>query len=308
MPKTFKKKPNYILLVFIFILASLIIWNLRTNLLIGQLSTETVGQGWIKHEKIVQAVFANTEIILIAPAEGKIVLPNEEGKRFRKGETIIRMVPTGVGHEQSKEEVLVIAPISGLFFSYKDGLEQVITPENLMNMDLKELLAQVKNTQPNPIDENSVSIHSPVGKMVNNLYPSWMFVYLDPSDNLVKGDAVKFSTEGEEYQGIVMKLSEQPRGAVVRFSQFVKGTPENRSKNITWINKPPTKGLLVPISSICTFGEEKGVYIKDEGVIRHSIVQVLDSNDAQACVEGIPEGARVIINPKKGIEGLVVKK
>jgi len=316
MPKILRKKPNYLFLISSVFLLSFIIWNYHSSWLVSQLSLETAHQGLVTHEKTVKALYANTEIVLTTPVEGKITMIQEEGQRFRKGETLVSILPTGIDYAQSKEEALVTAPISGLFYSYRDGLEQVITPENLMNMDLSGLLSQVESR---PQTENlqnttgsnndAVSKHFPVGKMVNNLYPSWMFVYLENVDiTMIKDDTVKFIIENQEYLGTVMKISGQPKGAVVRFTQYVKGTTENRVKDVIWKHKASTKGLLVPVSALCTFGEEKGVYIGDQGIIHFKNVKVLDYNESVACVEGIPEGAQVITNPRKGIAGLAIKK
>lgn len=308
MLKMRRKKRNYPIIIAIVLLLGLIVWNYHSSWLVSQLSIETAHQGWVKHEKQVKAVFANTESVLTAAAEGKVTLIQTEGRRFKIGETVAKIIPTGVDHGSSKEEVKVTAPFSGLFYSYRDGLEQVITPENLMNLDLNGLLAQVNNFQQPSAAENSlVSKNSPIGKMVNNLYPSWAFVYLETTDTMVKDDTFKFIVEEEEYVGTVMKLSGTPRGAIVRFPQYVKGTTENRIIEIIWNNKSSSKGLVVPASSVCTYGEERGVYIRDEGVIRFRSVKVVDSNDQLACVEGLPEGVQIITNPRKGIEGLTMK-
>jgi hypothetical protein len=308
MPKGSGRKPNYLMIMSIVLLVGFGLWNYYSSWVVSQLSLEIVRQGWVKHEKTVKGVFANTEVVLTAPAEGKVILFPEEGRRLKKGETVAKLESSGVDHGPSREGVLVTAPISGLFYSARDGLEQVITPESLMSMELDGLLSQVGNLQQSTEnDKNIISKHSPVGKMVNNLYPSWAFVYLETTDNVKKDDIVKFSVEGEEYTGTVMKLSGNPQGAVVRFSQYVKGTTEKRIKDVIWINKPPSKGLLVPTRSLCTFGEERGVYYNSEGIARFKNVRVLDYNDDVACISGLPEGVQVITNPRKGIEGLTLR-
>ncbi|NLI90755.1 MAG: hypothetical protein GX434_00725 [Peptococcaceae bacterium] len=308
MPKGQRRKPNYLLILSIMIVTGVALWSLFTNWQSGQYTLTTARQGWVTHQKEVKAVFANTEIVLTAPVEGKVTPVQAEGKRFKKGETVARIIPSGVDYGQSIGEVSVAAPISGLFYCNTDRLEQVITPENFMNLDLNALLSQVQN-QKGSAAENSdaVSRLSPVGKMVNNLYPSWMFVYLEEKDKVTKGETLKFVISGEEYAGTVMKVSGQPKGAVVRFTQYINGTTETRVQNVTWNYKPASKGILIPLTALCTFGEERGVYVGDDGLIRFVHVKVLDNNDSLACIEGIPEGVEVISNPRKGIEGLAIK-
>lgn len=308
MSKKPRKRPNYLIIISAVLILGFVLWNYRSSWLISRLSFDTVCQGWVKHEKQVKVLFANTEIVLTAPTEGKVTAVQEDGRRFKKGETVAKLTPVGVTHGSPLEEVSVAAPISGLFYSHRDGLEEVVTPENLMNMDLEGLLTQVNNTKP-PAEnvDNPVSKHTPMGKMLNNLYPSWMFAYLEASDTVAKDDVVKFMVDGEEYAGTVMKVSGKPQGAVVRFTQYVKGTSENRVKDAVWIYKPSSKGLVVPTSSLCTFGEERGVYTGEDGVIRFRNVKVVDSNENLACVVGVPEGVQVVVNPRKGIEGLPLR-
>lgn len=308
-----RKKPNYLFLLSIVFLLGFLVWNYHSSWVVGQLSIDTVRQGQVRHEKTVKAVFANTEIVLTAPIEGKITMIREEGQKYGKGETLVSLIPVGVNNVQSKKETIVTTPISGLFYSYLDGLEQVVTPENFMNMDLSGLLVQLDNqvTNSDHSGEKStevISKHSPVGKIVNNLYPSWVFIYLESTDTMEKGNIVRLVIDNEEYSGTVMKVSGEPKGAVVRLTQYIKGTTENRKKDVIWKFKPASNGLLVPVTALCTFGEERGVYIGEQGVIRFRNVQVLDYNEVVARVEGIPEGSRVISNPRRGIEGLPIKK
>lgn len=301
MPKTLKRRPSFLLIIGILFFLVLIVWNYRTSIIFGQYDKEVVQQGLIKHEKIVEVVFANTETVLTTPAEGQVSLPQEEGRRFARGEVIAKIIPTGVDYSDSEEEIILKAPNSGLFYTSYDNLEHIITPENLMNMELDGLLAQISDSV-TPIDRDvPISKHSPVGKIVNNLYPTWMFVYLDKSAKMVKGDIVRIIVDDYEYSGTVMKVGQQPKGAIVRFSQYVLGSTEERVGKVTWIVKPPTRGMVVPSSSLAIQGEEKGVYLAEEGLIRFRAVKVIDDNGSFACVQGIGEGEKVISNPKQKV-------
>lgn len=286
----------------------LIVWNYRTHIIFGQYDIEVVQQGLVKHEKNIEVVFANTEVVLTAPAEGQVVLPREEGRRFAKGEIIARIIPSGLDYNENsdtKEEITLKAPNSGLFFSSYDNLEHIITPENLMNMDLDGLLAQISvsvTSTDTPVDPDvPVSKHSPLGKIVNNLYPTWMFMHLDNSAKMVKDDTVRIIVGDYEYRGKVMKLVQQPKGAIVRSSQYILGSTAERRGEVTWIVKPPTRGMVVPSSSLAIQGEEQGVYLAEESAIRFRAVKVLDDNGEFACVQGIREGEKVISNPKQKI-------
>ncbi|MGI5901241.1 MAG: HlyD family efflux transporter periplasmic adaptor subunit [Desulfitobacteriia bacterium] len=303
-----KKKTKILLVVIILFSFGVLLWNYRPVWLAGSLSLITAGEGWLKHEKVVQAVFANQEQVLVAPIEGYVQIIGE-GQRFRLGETVAFMTPSGVQMGAGVEKVAIVAPVSGLFFSECDGLEQIITPENFLSLDLKGLLDQVSNSSKedkdsSPSDSDLVGKYAPIGKIVNNLSPSWMFIYTESLAGLKKDSVTKFSIDGEDYTGRVIKLSEQPKGALVELNQYVIGSAQERIKSVIWNYKPSTKGLLVPLSAICSNGDVKGVYVVERGVVCFRKVEILDSNEFQACIEGIPSGIKVVTNPRKGIEGL----
>lgn len=300
MHKPKKNKPNLLFVIGLFIFIILVLWNFKNSIVFKQYDLETAVQGYVKHEKEIQVIFANTETVLTAPVEGKVILPPEDGRKFARGEVVATLLPAGIDHGQNKTDTPVTAPHPGLFYAGRDTLENIITPENLMSMDLNALLSQVESAEkPAVLPAETVNKHSPLGKIVNNLYPSWVFVSLDSGETMQKGDNFKFIAKNNEYNGTVMKVSDQPKGAVIRFNQYVKGSTENRIDHIIWVVKPPTKGVIVPSKSLCTLGEEKGVYEALDGLTRFRPVRVLDDNGQSACIEGLAAGKKVVANPQK---------
>lgn len=79
---------------------------------------------------------------------------------------------------------------------------------------------------------------------------------------------------------------------------------ENRRQEFVWNSQPSVKGIIIPKSSLWPKGEEMGVYVLFNGVIRYQKVVVLDQDETQVCVEGLTGGLPVVINPKNGIEGM----
>lgn len=298
LTKTSRKRHRLMLIMGLFIMLTIVLWYFRTNFFWDRGNIESVRQGIVTHEESVDVVFANTETTLTAPAEGMLTLPREEGRRFAKEEIVARIIPSGVDYGDNEGEVVVTAPHSGLFFSKYDNLEDIITPENLMAMDLNALLSQSEGKVFAGTQDSVVGKHSPIGKIVNNLYPTWMFVYLNGNNKMLKGETVKIIVDDYEYSGIVMKESQLPQGAIVRFGEYVKGSTEERVRQVTWIVKAPTRGLIIPSSAVIIQGEEKGVYITEEGLRRFRPVKVIDDNGNTACIQGLREGDRIISNPK----------
>lgn len=303
-----KNKPDLFFVLSILLILGFVLWNYRSFWLVSQLEFDTIRDGQIRHEESVKAVFANTEELIRLTFNSEVTLSQEQGDRLKKGEIIATVHATGKDYSPTRAEKNIIAPISGLFYAKIDGLEESVTPENLMNMDLGKLLAEVEAKDLGQ-EPSSSDIKNPlnVGKMVNNLYPSWMFVYLAPQDTVLKGEKVRFIINSEEFVGTVMKVTSEPLGAVIRFSQYIVGSTEQRVQEVIWKVKPTTAGLVVPQRALQTYGEEKGVYIGVGGVIQFRNILVKDANDGLACIEGVPDGAQVVLNPRKGIEGLTLK-
>lgn len=308
MKRTAGKKTNQLVFVLLFSLfLGLIIWSRHSFWLSRQLTFEKACLGVIKHEQTVKAVFANTETLLFSPAEGTFNYLEEEGRRFRKGEIIAALTPSGASYGLEMKTKEISAPVSGLFYVQTDGLEEVFSPENLLTMDLEKMLAETNRIKVNSVNKKGpVSKNQVIGKIVNNLRPSWAFVYLPSLDGLLKDDIIKFVVEDEEYYARVMRISQRPRGAVVRFSQYITGSTESRIKDIIWRYKSSARGVVVPVSALISKGEEKGVFVVEEGIVRFKNVKLVDQNESYACVENLPEGVQVITNPQKEIEGIPV--
>jgi len=295
---TRKRPRRKIIIIAVIGVLGFLTWTYLSHWPDGGLEPVTVEEGWVSHEKTLSAVFANVETVLTAPTEGNVI-PVEEGQRFRKGDAVARVIPTGLNYGRSAGEVAVNTPHSGIFYSTLDGLEQLITPENMMNLGLDGLMSQMRNIQEAASADKgkAVSRYSPIGKVVDNLSPSWMFVFLEETDAMEDGSTSKYIINDGEYLGTVMKLSDKPKGAVICLNQYVNGSSANRRQNVVWKYKQSSKGMLVPLNSLYCHGEEKGVYVVEKGIVTFKGVRVLDANDSVACVEGLLEGAEIIPSP-----------
>lgn len=278
-------------------------WVYRSNWMTGSLEVELAQMGNIEHTVEVKAVFANEEFLIQAPASGKVELQGKDGQRFRRGETVALLHPEGAapGIISNQRSVPVSASVSGLFFQEVDGLENMVTPQNLLVMDLGKVLEQKENT---PTGNTVIQVGTPLGKMVNNLSPTEAFIELKPTPDLSVGKSMKFSIEGQVQNAKILRKSDNPEGVVVRFSQYIEGTANHRFQNICWISRPSVSGVVIPKSALWTKGEEQGVYVVLEGIIQFRKVKVLDENDTLICVENLPHGIPVVKNPRSGIEGL----
>ena len=283
-------------LAIVAVLGGLGFWFSHDIIISKQLTIANAQSGIIKHEVRVKATFVNQEFLIYSAAGGKVQFLGVDGQRFRRGEIVANI--------QSDNPVALTAPIGGLLFRQVDGYETLLTAESLRSSDLAELLA-VKGTAQ---ETDSVQAGGAAGKIVNNLVPTEAFVEMTSLDEMAVDKKISFAVADQVQQAKVVLLSESPLGVVVQFSQFVDSSVEKRHQEIIWNSRPPVSGIIIPQSSLWLQGEERGVYVITEGVVRYHKVYILDENETQVCVEGLPSGIPVITNPRKGIEGLAVAK
>jgi hypothetical protein len=304
-----KKQRVKILLRVLALVAVLTILGLyfgRNILISKQLSVDYAQPGVIQHEIKVKATFVNREFIIYSATDGKVQFLGADGQRFRRGETIanIQTAASASGTNNKQRSTALTAPSGGLLYRQIDGYESFLTAENLRGSDLAELLA-VKGTAQ---EKDSVQAGRAVAKIVDNLVPTEAFVEMPSLDNLAVDKKISFTVADQIQSAKIILLSENPLGVVVQFSQFVNSSMEQRHQEIIWNSRPPVSGLIIPRSSIWKQGEEQGVFVIVEGVARYRKVKILDENETQACVEGLPSGIPVITNPRNGIEGITVVK
>jgi putative membrane fusion protein len=192
--------------------------------------------------------------------------------------------------------------MGGLFFRQSDGLELIMTGENLASMDLEKLLAQTANVK---TAGASVQAGEVVGKIVNNLIPTQAFIELPSIEGLTIGKTLRLTAGNQTVSAKILRKSDNPMGVVVQFPYYLDGSVSKRRQDVTWVFLPPTSGVLVPRSALWTRGEELGIFVGSAGVVRFKKVKVLDQDDSQACIENLPNGIPVVITPRNGLEGLV---
>lgn len=294
--------------IFIVLLLGSLGWVYRSSFLTGSLKVDLAKQGSIEHYQTVSAVFANEEVLVKSPAAGIPKFLVGEGERIRKGEVIAVIEPVGAtpGQGVTSAANQVYAPRGGLVFSSVDGLETILTPENLIDMDLSKVLQQmIEPPQTAQNMEVGVANGRVIGKVVNNLQPTVAVVKMDPEGYKV-GKNIKLIINEQSYSAKILRLLEDPKGLVVQFNQYIDGTSQQRLLDISLVVKPSVSGIIIPKSSLWIKGEEHGVYVVKEGAIQYRKVKILDENDQVICVDNLPHGIPIITNPRAGLDGLTM--
>lgn len=301
------KKPIHWFWGILFIaLVGGIWWSYRSYYTPMSIEFAVAQTGTIVHERKVAATFANQELPISAPASGSVKFISEDGQRVKRGEGVVTIQLGGAApgtKPQIAQNQTIQATMGGLFFHQTDGLETILTTENLTSMDLDRLLAQTPNIK---IPGANVQTGEFVGKIVNNLTPTQAFVELASIEGLIVGKTMRLTTGEQTVNAKILRRSDKPTGVIVAFPHYIDGSTTKRRQEVTWIYQSPTSGVIVPKSALWTQGEELGVFLGIEGVVHFKKVKVLDQDDSNACIENLTSGIPIVITPRSGLEGLVV--
>ena len=280
-------------------------WFYRSSFSLNTIKYAVAYTGTITHERKVVATFANKELPIPSPNAGSVKFMGEDGQRFRRGDAVATFQPAGAAPGTKLENAqnqTILATMAGLFFHQTDGLETIITAENLTSVDLERLLAQPANVK---IPGETVQTGEFVGKIVNNLIPTQAFLELTSIEGLIVGKTIRLTVADQTVSAKILLKSEKPRGVVVSFPHYIDGSSTKRRQEVFWVYQAPTSGVLVPRSALWTQGEDLGILLWSDGVIHFKKVKVLDQDDSQACLEDMPSGIPIVITPRNGLEGLV---
>ena len=300
-----RRKTNYWFWgILLIIIVGGVVWCYRSTFIAGTIKFAVAETGTINHERPVAATFANQESPVLSPLSGKVEYIGEDGQRIRRGEPVAKVSPEGAapGTKENARNQTITAATGGLFFRQSDGLESILTSENLMSMDLNKLLTQTSNVRAGVETAQAGEV---VGKIVNNLIPTVAFLEMPSIDGFTDGKTIRLTTGTQTVNVKILRKSNQPKGVIVQFPYYIDGTAVQRRQEVAWIYRPPTNGVLIPKSALWTQGEELGVFLWSEGVVQFKKVKVLDEDDNKACIENLPSGIPVVITPREGLEGLV---
>jgi len=300
-----RRKFNYWFWCILFItLVGGVAWCYRSTFISGRIKYAVAETGTINHERLLAATFANQELPVLAPLSGKVQYIGEDGRRIRRGEPVANVQPEGAapGIKENAQNQTITATMGGLFFRQSDGLESVLTSENLISMDLNKLLTQTPSTK---TGGDTVQTGEVLGKIVNNLLPTMAFLEMPSIDELTVGKSMRVTIGNQKISAKILRKSDQPKGVIVQFPYYIDGTAVLRRQEVTWIYRPPTNGVLIPKCALWTQGEELGVFLWSEGVVQFRKVKVLDEDDDMVCIGNLPSGIPVVITPRAGLEGLV---
>ena len=207
------------------------------------------------------------------------------------------------------------APVSGLFSSYVDGYETVLTPAKLEGLGPRDLEAFAQ-TDPTPAD-------NVIGKLVTNA--AWYYAITVPGDTVGRfdnGDSVDvfFDSLSESFPMTVYSVGEVQDNklvVVLRSSQDDDKAEDLRQESGRVIFHS-SEGIRVPKQALrITKDGERGVYVVVSQKARFRPVTILAEDDTSYLVKAAPtseedtrilrDGDQVVLASAELTDGKVVR-
>jgi len=258
----------------------------------------------------VLATVIREEIPIIAPVTGKLEKLATEGQRVRRGAILASLVPVGTGEQTTPSKINLRATQPGIVAYHLDGLEKVLVPGLIDSLEadrVYELAAKA-----NPKEEQVVGNGTAAIKIIANLTP--VLLYIQIPTTAVGADwktgkelTIKIQGAEEGFKARITTLRKDDDKSVIILS-----LPCHRE---FWYPRQLTMnlitnrflGFILPGTSLVKKESKFGVYVLYRNKVQWREVEVLGSVGRQTAVEGLTEGASVIVNPRWVAEGKQLK-
>lgn len=243
---------------------------------------------------------------------------------IKKGANSFKKSFLGTQNVTNGDEVAYYSSDNGIVTFLADGLESLITLDNLYNVDYEILLAG--GLSPKQLGETSVTPGMPIMKLVDQ--STWFLVALiekEEIDSYEKNKQIGVTIKGRTYAGTVSDVFENnKKGAlIIKMNEVYEQFHTERFLDVKVIREN-YKGIKIKRSSIITVNGVQGVYIagadqravfrtvkilgnnEEDVIVKGGYIQVIQSGEAKR-VKTIDAGNQVVINPSGIREGVKIE-
>ncbi len=161
----------------------------------------------------------------------------------------------------------IYSKIAGVFINATDGLENIITPDNMLNMSIADFDSLISSTAKPSSSE--ISIGDDICKIVdNNRWYTALKTETDKLSNTKVGDSVTLrfdAAPSAEISAEVYAISEEENGSVILFikcEKYINGILALRSSGVEVVLRNYT-GYRLPIYAIRVQDNQTGVMVEE---------------------------------------------
>lgn len=231
------------------------------------------------------------ERVRYSPYSGYIVLRKKEGERVDYGNEVIRI-----------DDQLLYNYRPGLISYSSDGLEEVLRPERLAEMTIKDF-RQARRDFNQLVNGNYLKKGQAAFRIIDN---NQMYVVIKTEAIEVEryriNETVFFQSDQYDYGlidgRVAHKIVSGEQGLIiVALNLFVKEWLNLRWLDLKFI-KNIYRGIVIPRKAIFTQPEGEGVLIyQPDGTYSFREIRIVNGNADEVVVNGVEVGESVIENP-----------
>lgn len=249
------------------------------------------------------------EKVIKSTAAGRLHFVSADGRRLEVGALAARV--TVAEQDAGPNRVNIYTPWAGIFCSHLDGLENVLSPDNL---DVLEL-PRIERIVDKPLAEGGrVEKGQPVFKIVDNLSPVFIHASISkddfPAGLMDRPGWLQAAWEEQPLRLKPVKLLDKEGGWEGFF--LIQGYPEqlvHHRKVRFSVTAEKLSGILVPARAVVYRQDQPGLYLVVKKKAQWAPVKIDGELNGLVAVSGrgISEGARYVSNPALARDGRPVE-
>lgn len=283
--------------LFSFVRHYLLVKLVRVDLLELREVHETVGA---------RGLLVKDEVLVKAPASGRLQLLVTEGERVRRGAPLARIYDLGAEGEV-RGGVIAWSPRAGLVCLRLDGLEGALSPQTVDVLQLERIEAkELEMIKSGAVVEKG----SPFCKIIDNLQSLMIYLQLDGASVVPEEGCISLIWNGEMLEGWVLEKRKMEKGVALLLSldEYPEELLSLRNVDVEVITEK-LSGLLVPKRAVVYRGDKPGLYVVAGGRARWVPVTVKGSLSGWLSVSGggLEPEVRYLSNPFLVREGDIIE-
>lgn len=271
--------------------------------------TVLVSFGEWENKISVQAIIVRDEMVYKAPVNGRLKAFVQEDLRVPEGFLLAEVRGEGANEWEKQPVYPLTAQKAGVVCFHLDGLEQVVTPKSIINLDDRILRQKLEEGPLGDVNYREGSL-APVDsgtalfKVVNNLKPIIIDLRVprEVFSKPVEADEqlyLRLPQEKGRWPAVVTHVVEDQEELriIAESTQYSPALLHQRMVELELI-AGVYRGYLVPQSALVNMGEETGVYVSFLGKFHFKPVELEGQVGEMVVISGLDPNDEVLVNPQ----------
>jgi putative membrane fusion protein len=297
-----------ILIILLLVLAAGIMYHPIKNLAVSKLIQYGTAQWKVLEQSVVgEGVIIRDETIIPAPVGGVFEPLVSEGEKVAAGRIIGYIKTQGATEEGELTKVPVQAPKAGLVSFHPDGLEEVLKPNLLGDLDWDKVSALFQENRAPVAGFPKAEKGKPICKIVDNLLNPYLFIQC-PQDTLAgveKGQEMKVRLSDKvATKTIIHEVKKSKEHNILLAEVFDAPDSDLESRFVpVQVISHVYEGVTILKEALVRINGEEGIYVPRKGICKWVKVEVKGCVGEEAVVSGLDAGTEYIINSSLVCQG-----